>query len=93
MTAPPLRLAELTASLSLVMDLGTGQPMEWVIRCALLGVRLADALNLSSDERRDVYYLITPSACSCGYWPARHWVHSPRNTTNSSTAPALTAVC
>lgn len=52
-----LRLAELMASLSLAIDLGTGQPMEWVIRCTLLATRLAEALNLSEAERRDVYYL------------------------------------
>lgn len=54
---PPLRLAELMASLSLAIDLGTGQPLEWVIRCALLGVRLAEALGLSEAERREAYYL------------------------------------
>jgi HD-GYP domain-containing protein (c-di-GMP phosphodiesterase class II) len=52
-----LRLAELMASLSLAIDLGTGQAMEWVMRCCLLGVRLAEALGMSEDERRDVYYL------------------------------------
>lgn len=54
---PPLRLAELMASLSLAMDLGTGQPLEWVMKCCLLGVRLAEALGLSEAERREVYYL------------------------------------
>jgi HD-GYP domain-containing protein (c-di-GMP phosphodiesterase class II) len=52
-----LRLAELMASLSLAIDLGTGQPMEWVMRCCLLGVQLAETLGMSVEERRDVYYL------------------------------------
>ncbi|MEZ4668378.1 MAG: hypothetical protein R3E39_10725 [Anaerolineae bacterium] len=52
-----LRLAELMASMSLAIDLGVGQPMEWVMRACLLGVRLAQALGLSEDEQRDVYYL------------------------------------
>ena len=43
--AQSLRLAELLASLSLAIDLGTGQPLEWVIRCALLGARLAEAIG------------------------------------------------
>lgn len=45
------------ASLSLAIDLGTGQPLEWVIRCTLLATRLAESLNLSESERREVYYL------------------------------------
>lgn len=32
---PPLGLAELLASLSLAIDLGTGQPLEWAMKCAL----------------------------------------------------------
>src|SRR5688572_23395848 len=57
MPTPQLRLAELMASFSLAIDLGSGQPMEWVIRCTLLGARLAEALNLNEDERRDIFYL------------------------------------
>jgi HD-GYP domain-containing protein (c-di-GMP phosphodiesterase class II) len=52
-----LRLAELLASLSLAIDLGTGQPFEWVLRCTLLGVSLAKALGLNEDECAEVYYL------------------------------------
>jgi HD-GYP domain-containing protein (c-di-GMP phosphodiesterase class II) len=56
---PPkeLRLAEFMASLSLAIDLGTGQSMEWVMRCCLLGVQLAQVLGMTLDEQRDVYYL------------------------------------
>ncbi len=54
---PSLRLAELMASLSLAMDLGTGQPLEWVMKCCLLGVRLAELLGLGESDRRQVYYL------------------------------------
>src|SRR5688572_17067486 len=56
-TMPSLRLAELLASLSLAIDLGTGQPMEWVMRCCLMGMRFAEILGLSDDDRRAVYYL------------------------------------
>lgn len=52
-----LRLAELMAGFSLAMDLGLGQPLEWVMRTCLLGVRLAERLGLSTDERRQVYFL------------------------------------
>lgn len=56
-TESPLRLAEVLASLSLAIDLGTGHPMEWVIQTCVLGVRLAQQLNLNADTQRDVYYL------------------------------------
>lgn len=57
MAALRLRLAEHLASLSLAMDLGTGQPMEWVMKCCLMGIRLAEVLGLSEPDRREVYYL------------------------------------
>ena len=43
---PSLRMAELLASLSLAIDLGVGQPMEWVLRSCLLAARMSDALGL-----------------------------------------------
>jgi HD-GYP domain-containing protein (c-di-GMP phosphodiesterase class II) len=52
-----IRLAELMASLSLAIDLGVGQPFEWVLRCCLVSVRLAQRLGLSVREQRDAYYL------------------------------------
>lgn len=52
-----LRLAELLASLSLGIDLGVGQPLEWVLRSCLLAVHLGEALGLSERDCQDVYYL------------------------------------
>ena len=52
-----VRLAELLASLSLAIDLGTGQPMEWVMKSTLMGIHFAEALGLNETERREVYYL------------------------------------
>jgi HD-GYP domain-containing protein (c-di-GMP phosphodiesterase class II) len=52
-----LRLAELMASLSLAIDLGVGQPMEWVMRSCLLGIRLADALGMDEQEQQEVFYI------------------------------------
>jgi HD-GYP domain-containing protein (c-di-GMP phosphodiesterase class II) len=57
MAPPQLRLAELLAALSLAIDLGTGQPMEWVMQCCLMGVQLAEVLGLDEQNRRKVYYL------------------------------------
>lgn len=51
-----LRQAEIIMALSLATDLGTGRPMEWAMRSALLGVRLGDALGLSEQELREVFY-------------------------------------
>jgi HD-GYP domain-containing protein (c-di-GMP phosphodiesterase class II) len=62
-----LRLAELMASLSLAIDLGLGQPMEWVLRFCLAGVRLAQILGLSEAEQSDVYYLAMLRHIGCSY--------------------------
>lgn len=60
MTAPqahsPIRQAEIIMALSLATDLGTGRPMEWAMRSAMLGVRLGDALGVSEQDLRDIYY-------------------------------------
>jgi HD-GYP domain-containing protein (c-di-GMP phosphodiesterase class II) len=52
-----LRMAELLASLSLAIDLGVGQPLEWVLRSCLLAIRLGEALGLSERDCQDAYYL------------------------------------
>jgi HD-GYP domain-containing protein (c-di-GMP phosphodiesterase class II) len=45
------------ASLSLAIDLGVGQPMEWVMRSCLLGIRLADALGMDELQQQEVFYI------------------------------------
>jgi HD-GYP domain-containing protein (c-di-GMP phosphodiesterase class II) len=52
-----LRLAELVAAVSLASDLGLGQPMEHLLRACRLGLRLADSVGLSEQERAVVYYV------------------------------------
>src|ERR1700694_1190535 len=52
-----IRLAELMATLSLATDLGMGQPMEYALCVCVLSVRLGEALGLSENELREVYYL------------------------------------
>ena len=51
------RLAELVAALSLASDLGLGQPMEHLVRSCRLGLRLAESVGLSEEERAVVYYV------------------------------------
>ncbi len=52
-----LRLAELVAAVSLASDLGLGQPMEHLLRSCRLGLRLAENVRLSEEERAVVYYV------------------------------------
>lgn len=54
---PPLRLAELVASLSLATDLGLGQPQEHVLRQTVLATRLADAAGMTGSDRAAAYYV------------------------------------
>jgi HD-GYP domain-containing protein (c-di-GMP phosphodiesterase class II) len=55
-TAPRLSLAELLAALSLGIDLGFGQPMEHVLRQAMIALRTAEVLELDDDQRATIYY-------------------------------------
>jgi HD-GYP domain-containing protein (c-di-GMP phosphodiesterase class II) len=50
------RRAEVLAALSLGIDLGLGQPMEHMLRAAVIATRLADLLGLDADQRAVVFY-------------------------------------
>jgi HD-GYP domain-containing protein (c-di-GMP phosphodiesterase class II)/DNA-binding CsgD family transcriptional regulator len=50
------RRAEVLAALSLAIDLGLGQPMEHMLRSALIATRLADQLELDERQRGTVFY-------------------------------------
>lgn len=52
-----VRIAELLASLSLAIDLGLGEPSEWMMKSALVAVRLAQAAGFDEDTQRAAYYL------------------------------------
>lgn len=52
-----LRLAELTAALSLATDLGMGQPLEQAIRTCLVAVELGERIGLSGADLSAVYYV------------------------------------
>lgn len=54
--APPIRLSELVALLSLGTDLGFGQPMEHAIRQCLIALKLAEHLQMTESERVVLYY-------------------------------------
>ncbi|MDQ6754570.1 MAG: LuxR C-terminal-related transcriptional regulator [Actinomycetota bacterium] len=44
------------AAVSLAIDLGLGQPMEHMLRSALLALRIADHLGLDETRRANIYY-------------------------------------
>ncbi|MDQ3896791.1 MAG: hypothetical protein M3326_05990 [Actinomycetota bacterium] len=54
--APPMRLAELVATLSLAPDLGHGQPLQHTVRQTKLAMRIAELVGVDEDERLAVYY-------------------------------------
>ncbi|EWM09957.1 transcriptional regulator, LuxR family [Kutzneria sp. 744] len=50
------RRAEVLAALSLAIDIGLGQPMEHMLRSALIATRLADRLGLDDTQRGTAFY-------------------------------------
>ncbi|MEX2542400.1 MAG: HD domain-containing phosphohydrolase [Trueperaceae bacterium] len=52
-----LRLAELLGALSLITDLGMGQPAEEAMRACLLATGLARRMDLAETEVADIYYV------------------------------------
>ena len=62
---PQLRLAELVAALSLVTDLGMGQPMEQALWTCLIAVSLGRQMRLEADQMRDVYYVALMRFLGC----------------------------
>ncbi len=61
----PLRVADLISSLSLVLDIGLGLPVETFLRGALVSSRLAQAAGFSAEECRAAYYLPLVSMVGC----------------------------
>ncbi|MFN8535616.1 MAG: LuxR family transcriptional regulator, partial [Dehalococcoidia bacterium] len=54
--ADRIRLAELTAGLSIATDLAMGQPIEWALASCLLAVRLGEAAGANDSELREIYF-------------------------------------
>lgn len=59
-------LSEVLSALSYALDLTEGQPMGHTIRTCLIGMRLAEDLNLGTEERAALYYalLLKDAGCS-----------------------------
>jgi HD-GYP domain-containing protein (c-di-GMP phosphodiesterase class II) len=56
-TNEPIRIAELIGCLSLAIDLGLGEPSEWMMKSSLVAARLARAAGLDETTQRAAYYL------------------------------------
>src|SRR5207249_313311 len=54
---PPLRLAELVATLALAQDNAFGQPLESQLRSCLLATWICEAAEFSADLRETVYWV------------------------------------
>jgi putative nucleotidyltransferase with HDIG domain len=61
-----LRLSDVVSALSAALDLTEGQPMGHAIRSCIIGMRIAEELQLSPQERSDLYYalLLKDSGCT-----------------------------
>jgi HD-GYP domain-containing protein (c-di-GMP phosphodiesterase class II) len=61
-----IRLSDVVSALSVALDLTEGQPMGHSIRSCILGMRIAEELQLPLPERHDLYYalLLKDSGCS-----------------------------
>jgi hypothetical protein len=70
---PPLRLAELVATLSLGTDLGLGQPMEHIIQETIIALRMGERLGIAESDRAVLFYAGLPMA-----WPPG-WVSATRS--------------
>ena len=59
-------MSDLISALSLALDLTEGQPMGHAVKSCLLGMKLAEILNLSVTDRSDLYYglLLKDAGCS-----------------------------
>jgi HD-GYP domain-containing protein (c-di-GMP phosphodiesterase class II) len=53
-----IRVSDVVAALSFALDLADGQPAGHSLRTTLIGMELADRLDLGLQERRDLYYAL-----------------------------------
>ncbi len=66
-----LRMSDLISALSLALDLTEGQPMGHSVKTCVLGMRIADILDLSVEERSNLYYALLLKDAGCSSNAAR----------------------
>lgn len=64
-------LSEVLAALSHALDLTEGQPLGHTVRSCLIGMRMAEELGLSSDEKSALYYALLLKDAGCSSNAAR----------------------
>ena len=65
-SAETIRLSDVVSALSFALDLTEGQPMGHAVRSCLIGMRIAEHLQLPAEQRSDLYYalLLKDAGCS-----------------------------
>lgn len=66
-----IRMSELLAALSYALDLTEGQIEGHAVRSTLIGMRLAEAIGFSSEERSDLFYALLLKDAGCSSNSAR----------------------
>ena len=66
-----IRLSDLISALSVALDLTEGQPMGHAVRSCIVGMRIAEELRLSQQDRSDLYYALLLKDAGCSTNSAR----------------------
>ena len=66
-----VKLSTVLSAMSYALDLTEGQPQGHAARSCLIGMRLAEALHLSADERSDLFYALLMKDAGCSSNAAR----------------------
>ncbi|GGZ20069.1 HD-GYP domain-containing protein [Asticcacaulis endophyticus] len=70
-SAKSLRLSELLGALSHALDMTEGQPEGHCVRCAYIGMHMADELELNDLQRWELYYVLLLKDLGCSSNAAR----------------------
>ena len=69
--AQQLRMSEVISALSFALDLTEGQPQGHAIRSCVIGMRLADELDLDDESRSSLFYALLLKDAGCSSNAAR----------------------
>jgi putative nucleotidyltransferase with HDIG domain len=71
LTSDTIRFSDVVSALSAALDLTEGQPMGHAVRSCILGMRIADEMQLGPQERSDLYYALLLKDAGCSTNAAR----------------------
>lgn len=66
-----VKLSDVLSAMSYALDLTEGQPLGHAARGCLIGMRMAEELRLSADERSDLFYALLMKDAGCSSNAAR----------------------